>query len=81
MHVVEAHWNKDFYDELEIFDGSGKTKDDQVDCVSDCFTLLNKDMIIPTFNLADFSSSSPVDRLSSGVTVPTSGLSISELTN
>jgi predicted phage terminase large subunit-like protein len=81
VHVVEGHWNKDFYDELEIFDGSGKTKDDQVDCVSDCFTLLNKDLIIPTFNLADFSSSSPVDRLSSGVTIPTSGLALPDITD
>lgn len=28
VHVVEAEWNKDFFDELEIFDGDKKNKDD-----------------------------------------------------
>lgn len=76
VHVVRGHWNKEFFDELEIFDGSDKHKDDQVDCVSDCFTLLNKDLILPTFSLADFSMSSAFSHLSTGLTLPESGLTI-----
>lgn len=58
VNVVRADWNKDFFDELEIFDGMGKQKDDQVDCVSDCFMLLNKDTNLPAFSLPDLSQSS-----------------------
>lgn len=49
--VVRADWNKDFFDELELFNGEGKTKDDMVDAISDAFLLLNKDLIIPDMNL------------------------------
>lgn len=76
VQIVKGHWNKDFFDELEIFDGSGKTKDDQVDCVSDAFAVLNRDLVIPTFSLANFTNSSPVDKLSSGMTIPSSGLTL-----
>lgn len=79
VKVVKGHWNKDFFDELEIFDGSGKTKDDQVDGVSDCFTLLNRDLILPTFSLPDFAVSPSFAHLQSGVTLPSSGMSISSL--
>jgi len=51
VHVVIADWNREFFDELEIFDGDPKRKDDQVDCCSDAFLLLNKDLIIPDMNL------------------------------
>lgn len=74
VQVVRAEWNKDFFDELEIFDGEGKHKDDQVDCTSDCFTLLNKELVIPTFNLADFTSA-PVFE-SGGISLPNSGLAL-----
>lgn len=76
VQVVEDEWNKAFFDELEIFDGTGKTKDDQVDAVSDCFTLLNRDLILPTFSLPDFSVSPVFSHLASGVTLPESGLTI-----
>ena len=29
VHVVKAEWNKSYYDELESFNGEGKSKDDQ----------------------------------------------------
>ena len=51
VHIVAAEWNKEFFDELEVFDGDPKRKDDQVDCCSDAFLLLNKDLIIPDMNL------------------------------
>lgn len=76
VNVVRGLWNKDFFDELEIFDGSGKTKDDQVDGVSDCFSILNKDLVIPTFSLADFTAASPIMELSSGVSIPSSGVTL-----
>jgi predicted phage terminase large subunit-like protein len=59
VDVVVADWNKDFFDELEIFDGTGKTKDDQCDAVSDCMLLLNRDVEIPNFTLPDGSGSNP----------------------
>lgn len=59
VDVVIADWNKDFFDELEIFDGNGKTKDDQCDAVSDCMLLLNRDVELPNFTLPDSSGSNP----------------------
>lgn len=76
VRVVRDTWNKDFFDELEIFDGLGKQKDDQVDCVSDCFSLLNRDLVLPTFSLPDFVVQSTIHSLSSGVTLPESGLTL-----
>lgn len=58
VQVVKASWNKDFFDELENFDGDGKKKDDQADCCSDCILLLNRDYSIPNFALPDFSTQS-----------------------
>lgn len=51
VQVVEADWNKEFFDELEVFDDTGRYKDDQVDAISDCFSILNKDLSLPTMNL------------------------------
>lgn len=75
VNVVEAPWNKEFFDELEIFDGSGKQKDDQVDCISDCFMLLNREVALPVFSMPDLSQT-PSFNLSSGVTLPNSGMTI-----
>ena len=81
VNVVKAEWNKDYYDELEIFDGGDKHHDDMVDCTSDCFTLLNKDLVLPSFSLADFSREPPflggpsIQIPSSGLTFPTSSFS------
>lgn len=65
VHVVKGNWNKDFFDELEVFDGDPKKKDDQVDCCSDAMLLLNKEMIIPTFTLPDLTGSNPFDSMAS----------------
>lgn len=55
VNVVKGEWNKDFFDELEIFDGEKKNKDDQVDCCSDCILLLNRDVVLPSLLLTDLS--------------------------
>ena len=52
VQIVEADWNKEFFDELELFDESGRHKDDQVDCISDCFSVLNKDLALPSMQLS-----------------------------
>jgi hypothetical protein len=57
VNVVQAGWNKDFFEELEIFNGDKKNKDDQVDAVSDCFSVLNKGFELPDFTLPDLSGS------------------------
>lgn len=54
VQVVEGAWNKDFYDELERFDGDKHKKDDQVDCCSDAMLVLNRELDIPIFNVPDF---------------------------
>lgn len=53
VQVVEGPWNTDYFDELEIFDGDKKKKDDQCDATSDCFLLLNRQMQLPAFDLPD----------------------------
>ena len=53
VQVVVADWNKDFFEELENFDGDPKKKDDQCDCCSDCMLILNREMQLPSFELAD----------------------------
>lgn len=58
VQVVKADWNKAFFDELEIFDGDKNKKDDIVDACADGFTLLNKELVIPTMSLTDYSGSS-----------------------
>lgn len=61
VHVVEGDWNKEFFDELEVFDDSGRYKDDQVDCVSDCFSVLNRDLALPSMQLSTvITNSSPM---------------------
>jgi predicted phage terminase large subunit-like protein len=71
VNVVKANWNKDFFDELEVFDGDPKKKDDQVDCCSDAMLLLNKDTQLPQFTLPDFTGSNPFDGSISGFNIPT----------
>ncbi len=65
VNVVKGHWNTPFFDELEVFDGDPKKKDDQVDCCSDAMLLLNKEMVIPTFSLPDLTGTNPFDRMAS----------------
>jgi predicted phage terminase large subunit-like protein len=70
VNVVKANWNKDFFDELEIFNGERANKDDQVDCCSDAMILLNKDMQLPSFTLPDFTGTNPFDGSISGNNIP-----------
>jgi predicted phage terminase large subunit-like protein len=51
VQVVEGDWNKDFFEELEIFDGDKKRKDDIVDTCSDAVIVLNKELQLPSFSL------------------------------
>ena len=62
VNVVEREWNKELFDELEVFASEAKHKDDIADCISDCFSLLNKSNSIP-----DFSISSVATPISSAV--------------
>ena len=59
VNVVKGDFNKEFFEELENFDGSPKKKDDIVDACSDCFYLLNQGITIPDFTLPDFSGDNP----------------------
>lgn len=58
VQVVKADWNRDFFDELEIFDGDKKKKDDICDACSDAFLMLNKQVELPNMILADFTTKS-----------------------
>lgn len=58
VQVTEAPWNKEYFDQLEIFDGNGKHHDDLVDATSDAFYLLNREVNLPNFALPDLSHSS-----------------------
>lgn len=49
VDYVEGPWNDDYFDELELFDGSRKNKDDQVDATSDSFITLAQKFQIPNF--------------------------------
>lgn len=79
VNVVKADWNKDFFEELENFNGDGKRKDDQIDVCSDAFWQLNQGFNLPTFTLPDLSGPSntfSVQVPSSGLALPHSGLSL-----
>lgn len=71
VNIVKGHWNVPFFDELEVFDGDPKKKDDQVDCCSDAMLLLNKDTQLPQFTLPDFTGTNPFDASISGFNIPT----------
>lgn len=58
VNVVIADWNKPFFEELEVFDGDKKKKDDQVDCCSDAFWTLNQGISLPSFTLPTLESPS-----------------------
>ena len=60
VNVVEAEWNKELFDELEVFGAETKHKDDMADCISDCFTILNKTTEIPDFTLDSGVQSGPI---------------------
>lgn len=51
VRVVRGAWNKELFDELEVFGNETPHKDDIADTISDAFTLLNKDGSLPDFSL------------------------------
>ena len=63
VDVVVAEWNSDFHNELEVFDGSNKFKDDQADACSDAFFMLNKEQDLPQFTLPDLQQSTGYSNL------------------
>lgn len=54
IKYVEDDWNKAYFNELEIFDGSRKNKDDQVDATSDAFNYLRTTLTLPSFKMTSF---------------------------
>lgn len=75
VQVVEGSWNKDYFDQLETFDGNGKLHDDMVDATSDAFYLLNREISLPTFSLPDLSQPS-LYTINPSSSIPTSGLTL-----
>lgn len=59
VQVVIADWNKDFFDELEAFNGDGKQKDDICDACSDAWAALRNTFSLPSFSLPDFTRANP----------------------
>ncbi len=76
VHIVEADWNKDFFDELEVFDGDPKKKDDIVDTCSDCILHLNRELQLPTFSLPDMSKGSSFGFQQEHVSTPKNEVSL-----
>ena len=78
VQVVIADWNKQVYEQLEIFNGDKKNKDDIVDACSDCIYLLNREMQLPSMTIPDLSSVSPPNfkfgASSAAVTLPSFNL-------
>ena len=64
VRVVRGDWNDAFFNELESFTADMKIqksqKDDMVDSVADCFTMLAKQVTIPTFTIPSMSQPSPI---------------------
>ncbi len=63
IDYVEGDWNDDYFNELEMFDGSRNVKDDQCDATSDSFITLAQKIEIPNFihglQSADLSRANP----------------------
>lgn len=55
VRVVRGDWNDRYFDQLEIFDGTGKYHDDMVDATADAFLVLNKGIEIPLMTLPNLS--------------------------
>lgn len=52
VDYVEADWNDQYFNELEMFDGTRKNKDDQVDATSDAFITLAQKINLPNITAA-----------------------------
>jgi len=57
VSVLSSQWNDWFFDELEQFQGDGKQHDDALDSCVSAFWGLNQGIVLPTFNLPDFTVS------------------------
>jgi predicted phage terminase large subunit-like protein len=66
VDYVPGDWNEKYFFELELFDGSRKNKDDQVDATSDSFITLAQKIHIGNFLgglvTADLSTKNPFNR-------------------
>jgi predicted phage terminase large subunit-like protein len=55
VRIVRGEWNEVFFNELESFSADlriqKQNKDDQVDATADAFTLLARQVVLPTFSL------------------------------
>lgn len=61
-YPVEEKWNHDYFNELEVFDGTRKNKRDQVDATSDAFNYLRTTATIPSFTIASFTQANRFSR-------------------
>lgn len=77
VSVLKSDWTEDYLNELEQTEFSNKTFDDRADATSDCFWLLNQGTQLPSFTLpSDLSSANPIGNLTSGLILPSSGLTL-----
>jgi predicted phage terminase large subunit-like protein len=64
VRIVRGDWNEDFFRELESFSGELKIqknqKDDMVDATADCFSMLARQIVHPTFAMSVSTLPSPV---------------------
>lgn len=64
VRIVRGDWNEEFFNELESFSGELKiqkaNKDDMVDAVSDAFTMLARQTIMPDVVLHSSTQASPI---------------------
>ena len=76
VRFVRGDWLDEMLDELERFDGTRKCgHDDFADICSDMVLVLNQTVELPSFTLPDLSNSSAYN-FSSGLTIPSSGLTL-----
>lgn len=51
VNIVKDTWNEEYFQELELFSGDGKTHDDQCDATADAFAILNKGIELPSMSI------------------------------
>lgn len=76
--IVESSWNKDYLNELEAFSEANlnRMKDDCCDATSTATYFLTQQATIPSFSLPDMTMQTPIHSFSSGMSLPSSGLSL-----
>ena len=58
----DEQWNKEYFTELEQFDGSRKYKRDQVDATSDAANYLRTTLTLPNFSITSYTTESRFSR-------------------